>query len=93
MLLMPIRGDCATRSSVMAGFSPCRSLGAPRAQRVNRGGSWNNEPRNLRSANRNRNSSGNRNNNNGFRVARTLHARTGGSTDPAAVPRGVQERP
>ena len=37
-----------------------------------RGGSWNNKPRNLRSANRNRNTAGNRNNNNGFRLARTL---------------------
>ncbi|MGA7937291.1 MAG: SUMF1/EgtB/PvdO family nonheme iron enzyme [Kovacikia sp.] len=33
-----------------------------------RGGSWNNNPRNCRSANRNRNDPGNRNNNNGFRV-------------------------
>ena len=38
--------------------SPCR--------RVLRGGSWNNKPRNLRSANRNRNTTGNRNNNNGL---------------------------
>ena len=41
-------------------------------RRVLRGGSWNNKPRNLRSANRNRNTTDNRNNNNGFRVARTL---------------------
>ncbi|MCY4214333.1 MAG: hypothetical protein OXF68_11995 [Gammaproteobacteria bacterium] len=41
-----------------------------------RGGSWNNKPRNLRSANRNRNNPGNRNNNNGFRVARTLNSRS-----------------
>ncbi|WP_229425770.1 SUMF1/EgtB/PvdO family nonheme iron enzyme [Lusitaniella coriacea] len=34
-----------------------------------RGGSWNNNPRNCRSANRNRNNPGNRNNNIGFRVA------------------------
>ncbi|MCK6484021.1 MAG: hypothetical protein L6R00_07800 [Phycisphaerae bacterium] len=33
-----------------------------------RGGSWNNQPRNCRSANRNRNTPDNRNNNNGFRV-------------------------
>ncbi|MGJ3253255.1 MAG: SUMF1/EgtB/PvdO family nonheme iron enzyme [Elainellaceae cyanobacterium] len=33
-----------------------------------RGGSWNNNPRNCRSANRNRNNADNRNNNNGFRV-------------------------
>ncbi|QEP42487.1 hypothetical protein D5085_04670 [Ectothiorhodospiraceae bacterium BW-2] len=37
-------------------------------QRVLRGGSWNNKPNNLRSANRNRNNTGNRRNNNGFRL-------------------------
>lgn len=37
--------------------------------RVNRGGSWNNNARNCRSANRNRNNPENRNNNLGFRVA------------------------
>jgi len=47
------------------------SEGAGDANRVNRGGSWNNEPRNLRSANRNHNSPGNRNNNLGFRLAST----------------------
>jgi len=36
---------------------------------VIRGGSWNNEPANLRSANRNRNTPDNRNNNLGFRLA------------------------
>lgn len=39
------------------------------SQRVNRGGSWNNDARNCRSANRNYNSPDNRNNNLGFRVA------------------------
>ncbi|WP_143594357.1 SUMF1/EgtB/PvdO family nonheme iron enzyme [Thiothrix eikelboomii] len=34
-----------------------------------RGGSWNNTPRNVRSANRNNNTPDNRNNNTGFRVA------------------------
>ncbi len=43
----------------------------PSCNRVNRGGSWNNNPRNLRAANRNRNTPDNRNNNLGFRLART----------------------
>lgn len=37
--------------------------------RVNRGGSWNNNASNCRAANRNRNNPGNRNNNLGFRPA------------------------
>lgn len=37
------------------------------SNRVNRGGSWNNDPANLRSANRNNNTPDNRNNNLGFR--------------------------
>lgn len=39
------------------------------SNRVNRGGSWNNNARNCRSANRNNNDPGNRNNNLGLRVA------------------------
>jgi formylglycine-generating enzyme required for sulfatase activity len=38
---------------------------------VNRGGSWNNNPRNGRVANRNRNTPDNRNNNLGLRLAST----------------------
>ncbi len=38
------------------------------AGRVLRGGSWNNNPQNCRSANRNNNTPDNRNNNIGFRV-------------------------
>ena len=41
------------------------------SNRVNRGGSWNNNGRNCRSANRNRNTPDNRNNNLGFRLAAT----------------------
>jgi len=39
------------------------------SNRVNRGGGWNNEPQNCRSANRNRNTPTNRNNDLGFRLA------------------------
>jgi hypothetical protein len=39
------------------------------SNRVNRGGSWNNNAQNCRAANRNRNTPDNRNNNLGFRVA------------------------
>jgi formylglycine-generating enzyme required for sulfatase activity len=46
------------------------------SRRVVRGGSWNNNPRNLRAANRNRNNTTNRNNNVGFRVASTLFRRS-----------------
>jgi len=41
---------------------------------VVRGGSWNNKPENLRSANRNRNNADNRNNNLGFRLAQSARA-------------------
>ena len=41
--------------------------------RVLRGGSWNNNPRNCRAANRNDNAPDNRNNNIGFRVCRGAH--------------------
>ncbi len=54
-------------------FDPRRSEAwtAP-CRRVLRGGSWNNNPDNLRSANRNRNTTDNRNNNIGLRVGSTL---------------------
>lgn len=42
------------------------------ARRVLRGGSFNNQPSNVRSANRNNNLPTNRNNNNGFHLASTL---------------------
>ena len=43
--------------------------------RVLRGGSWNNNANNCRSANRNRNNPRNTNNNNGFRVCRSVPSR------------------
>ncbi|HOD08925.1 MAG TPA: SUMF1/EgtB/PvdO family nonheme iron enzyme [Myxococcota bacterium] len=39
------------------------------SNRVNRGGSWNNDARNVHAANRNNDAPGNRNNNLGFRLA------------------------
>ncbi|HDQ45369.1 MAG TPA: hypothetical protein ENN17_07740 [bacterium] len=44
--------------------------------RVLRGGSWNNNPENVRAANRNRNTPDNRNNNRGFRFAKSLECRS-----------------
>jgi len=54
---------------------------------VNRGGSWNNDARNCRCANRNNNWPGNENNNLGFRVSRARRSvehirRTGRSPVP-----------
>lgn len=54
------------------GASKTGSLTDRSCVRVARGGSWNNNPRNLRAGYRNRNDTGNRNNNIGFRVASTL---------------------
>lgn len=47
------------------------------SQRVVRGGSWNNNGRNVRSAIRNRNTPDNRNNNIGFRLALAQQAMNG----------------
>ncbi|MEM6625098.1 MAG: SUMF1/EgtB/PvdO family nonheme iron enzyme [Pseudomonadota bacterium] len=62
------------------------------SRRVLRGGSWNNNPQNLRSANRNRNTTTNRNNNVGFRVASTLH-KWAGAGDPKGPPGAPGVRP
>ena len=53
--------------------------------RVVRGGSWNNNGRNVRSANRNRNTPDNRNNNLGFRLALAQQAMIG-LNDPIVIP-------
>ncbi|MDD8044469.1 MAG: SUMF1/EgtB/PvdO family nonheme iron enzyme [Verrucomicrobiota bacterium] len=45
--------------------------------RVKRGGSWNNNARNCRVANRNNNNPDNSNNNLGFRLASTIHGKAG----------------
>jgi len=56
------------------------------AKRVIRGGSWNNNARNVRAANRNQNDPDNRNDNLGFRCARAHH-RTGRSgPEQIAIP-------
>ena len=56
------------------------------SNRVNRGGSWNNNARNCRSANRNRNSPGSRNDNLGFRLLSTRRRLGTQFTDCARVP-------
>jgi len=58
------------------------------ANRVIRGGSWNNEARNVRAACRNGDEPGNRNNNVGFRCARA-HERVGGSDSEQVRLRGA----
>jgi len=56
-------------------------------KRVIRGGSWNNNAINCRSANRNRNAPGNRNDNLGFRLSSTLLLASGASfKDEVRVP-------
>ncbi len=52
--------------------------GSMNGRRVVRGGSWNNKPNRLRSANRNNRTADNRNNNVGFRLVQS--ARVGFST-------------
>ncbi|MCM8599308.1 MAG: SUMF1/EgtB/PvdO family nonheme iron enzyme [Candidatus Accumulibacter sp.] len=59
--LRPMRSATAAEREAVAGD-----------QRVLRGGSWNNNGRNVRSANRNYNEPGERNNNIGFRLAPAL---------------------
>ncbi|MBX2929303.1 MAG: SUMF1/EgtB/PvdO family nonheme iron enzyme [Saprospiraceae bacterium] len=50
-------------------FCVCKVNHHRASNRVNRGGSWNNDARNCRAANRNNNTPTNRNNNVGFRLA------------------------
>ncbi|MBM4037359.1 MAG: hypothetical protein FJ290_02495 [Planctomycetes bacterium] len=71
-------------------------MGLRGERRVLRGGSWNSNPRNCRSANRNRNHPENRNNNAGFRVvlsaAPLIRGRLPRAERPAAAEGlGVQE--
>jgi hypothetical protein len=71
-------------------FDPSREPDRPPVGHVIRGGSWNNKPQNVRSANRNRNEADNRNNNNGFRLAsRPSNAGVDIFTDISSVPEGV----
>lgn len=58
------------------------------ANRVIRGGAWNNEARNVRAAYRNHNDPANRNDNLGFRCARA-HEWAGGSAPEQADLQGV----
>ena len=74
-----------------SGYSDDCSKTRASAARVNRGGSWNNDnPANVRGANRNRNTPTNRNNNLGFRCARRRRSPTERSRSPrpcSAAPR------
>jgi hypothetical protein len=56
------------------------------ADRVIRGGSWNSNARNVRSANRNWNEPGNRNENLGFRPARIQKGPDGPLAEQAGIP-------
>ena len=60
--------DCASVTDGRSASAATRVVIAG-DNRVLRGGSWNNNGRNVRSANRNRNEPGNRNDNIGFRLA------------------------
>jgi hypothetical protein len=64
-------------------FDPDLGLTGPLPGRVVRGGSWKNEPQNLRAAIHNGNQPDNRNNNLGFRVASTLPCRNSPVQGPA----------
>jgi hypothetical protein len=63
--LLGNHGALATLRAARKGHGPLPSG----SQRVNRGGSWNNDPANCRSANRNANDPSNADNNLGFRPA------------------------
>lgn len=58
------------------------------AERVNRGGSWNSNARNVRAANRNGNSPDNRNDNLGFRLAREQKRSRSNAPDPICTATG-----
>jgi retron-type reverse transcriptase len=71
-------------------FDPLWEPDGPPVGRVLRGGSWNNNPRNARAANRNNNTPENRNNNIGFRLASTPScAGADPFTEGPGVPEGV----
>jgi len=60
---------------------------------VLRGGSWNNDANNCRSANRNRNTPDNRNTNNGFRVCLSVPAAQGTGWMSLTEPDDARTRP
>lgn len=68
---------------------------AKASARVLRGGSWNNNARNCRSANRNRNEPDNRNHNYGFRLAAAPMGQQSRRNRPSSRPaeRGGQRQP
>jgi hypothetical protein len=69
-------------------FCVCKVNSHKGDNRVNRGGSWNNNARNCRVSNRNNNTPDNRNNNLGFRLVSSPRSSIDGrmaSTDQAVV--------
>jgi len=66
--------------------SKCIGFGAEGSNRVNRGGSWNNNANNARVSNRNNNNPNNRNNNIGFRIACSSKQQTDFEQAPATFP-------
>lgn len=89
-ILGGIEGERSTRNvqlSTLNGVNRAAGEGAASgSNRVKRGGSWNNNARNCRSANRNNNDPSNRNNNLGFRLASTVQGQ-------GRVPSGVARVP
>ena len=76
------------RQSVVSAMNSPGSRRASGSNRVQRGGSWNNNARNARAANRNNNTPGNRNTNIGGRVSSSRRfARSGAFTDSSPVHR------
>ena len=69
----------------MSGRLSSDGVGQQGTNRVIRGGSWNNNARNVRAAYRNANTPDNRDNNLGFRLARALGGAGSRALDPTVI--------